>query len=117
MSPTTGLTAAGMRPSCQNGVPPRGAAMALSFPAIPKLSGRTVAVLVAVGALAVGAVAAAAAKNQPASQPPPGPSAGSAAVKATDDTSQGATLAEAKAAAALPQCRSARLVPVNKTWG
>ncbi|MGW6282433.1 peptidoglycan-binding domain-containing protein [Kribbella sp. NPDC055071] len=91
--------------------------MALSFPALPKLSGRTVAILVAVGALAVGAVAAAAAKNQPAAQPPPGPSAGSTATNTTEDTSQGATLAEAKAAAELPQCRSARLVPVNKTWG
>ena len=69
-----------------------------------------------IAAVAVGAVAANASKHEspaaaaPAAAPAPKPS--------TDqDVSQDATAAELKAAAALPQCRSARLVPVNRNWG
>ena len=92
--------------------------MAISFPSLPKLSGRTVAVLAAVGALAVGVVAAGAAKDQPASAgaPAAGPAPQAAADQATDAARTSAA-AEAKAAAALPQCRAARLVPVNRSWG
>ncbi|MFD3403133.1 peptidoglycan-binding protein [Kribbella sp. NPDC058693] len=84
--------------------------------ALPKLSGRTIALLAAVAAVAVGAVAANASKHEspaaaaPAAAPAPKPS--------TDqNVSHDATAAELKAAAALPQCRSARLVPVNRSWG
>ena len=92
--------------------------MAISFPSLPKLSGRTVAVLAAVGALVVGGVAAGAAKDQPASAgaPAAGPAPQTAADQATDAARTSAD-AEAKAAAALPQCRAARLVPVNRNWG
>ncbi len=92
--------------------------MAISFPSLPKLSGRTVAILAAVGALAVGVVAAGAAKDQPASAgaPAAGPAPQTAADQATDAARTSAD-AEAKAAAALPQCRAARLVPVNRSWG
>ncbi|WP_328526213.1 peptidoglycan-binding domain-containing protein [Kribbella sp. NBC_00359] len=92
--------------------------MAISFPSLPKLSGRTVAVLAAVGALAVGVVAAGAAKDQPAGAgaPAAGPAPQTAADQATSAARTSAA-AEAKAAAALPQCRAARLVPVNRSWG
>jgi murein L,D-transpeptidase YcbB/YkuD len=92
--------------------------MAISFPSLPKLSGRTVAVLAAVGALAVGVVAAGAAKDQPASTgtPAAGPAPQTPADQATDAARTSAD-AEAKAAAALPECRAARLVPVNRSWG
>ena len=60
--------------------------MAISFPSLPKLSGRTVAVLAAVGALAVGVVAAGAAKDQPAGTgtPAAGPAPQTPADQATD---------------------------------
>ena len=92
--------------------------MAISFPSLPKLSGRTVAVLAAVGALAVGVVAAGAAKDQPAGAgaPAAGPAPQTAADQATSAARTSAA-AETKAAAALPQCRAARLVPVNRSWG
>lgn len=92
--------------------------MAISFPSLPKLSGRTVAVLAAVGALAVGVVAAGAAKDQPAGTgtPAAGPAPQTPADQATDAARTSAD-AEAKAAAALPECRAARLVPVNRSWG
>ena len=91
--------------------------MAISFPSLPKLSGRTVAVLAAVGALAVGVVAAGAAKDQPAGTgtPAAGPAPQTPADQATDAARTSAD-AEAKAAA-LPECRAARLVPVNRSWG
>jgi hypothetical protein len=84
--------------------------------ALPKLSGRTIALVAAVAAVAVGAVAANASKNP---SPPAGAPAAAPAVKAPEDqpVSHDATAAELKAAAALPQCRSARLVPVNRSWG
>lgn len=85
--------------------------MALSFPSLPKLSGRTVAVLAAAGALAVGVLAAGGSKDQTTTSPSveaPAPLAAPAA-----DTGSTRTAA----AASLPQCRSARLVPVNRTWG
>ncbi|MEV5964806.1 peptidoglycan-binding domain-containing protein [Kribbella sp. NPDC051952] len=88
--------------------------MAIRFPSLPKLSGRTIAVLAAVGALAVGVLAAGASKDQPASAGAP---AAAPAAKPAPDVSHEATAAELKAAAALPQCRSARLVPVNRSWG
>ena len=75
--------------------------MAFKLPALPKLSGRTIALLTAVAAVGVGAVAA------PAADAP----------KVDEAVSNDATAAELKAAAALPQCRSARLVPVNRSWG
>jgi hypothetical protein len=92
--------------------------MAFTFPAFPKLSGRTIALLAAVGAVGIGAVAGNASKQ-------PSPSAGtpdaapSAQAPAPPDqpVSHDATAAELKAAAALPQCTSARLVPVNRSWG
>ncbi|GAB3946408.1 hypothetical protein GCM10029976_073910 [Kribbella albertanoniae] len=90
--------------------------MAFTLPKLPKLSGRTLVVLAAVGALAVGAVAANASKKQQAAAPKPtsGQAAPVAADKATDQVSlEAAAAAEAK----LVQCRSARLIPVNKTWG
>jgi hypothetical protein len=95
--------------------------MAFSFPSLPTLSGRTVAVLAAVGALAVGAVAAGASKDQPGTPAADAPAAGPPPHQAPADQSTDVTRtsadAEAAAAAALPQCRSARLVPVNRTWG
>ncbi|MEU4293946.1 peptidoglycan-binding domain-containing protein [Kribbella sp. NPDC026596] len=94
--------------------------MALSFPSLPKLSGRTVAVLAAVGAVAIGAVAAGASKDQPASPGAQAPAAGPAPQADADqggDAARTSADAETKAAAALPQCRSARLVPVNRSWG
>ncbi|TDW16996.1 peptidoglycan-binding domain-containing protein [Kribbella kalugense] len=90
--------------------------MAFKLPALPKLSGRTIAVLAAVGAVAVGAVAANASKQEsPAAGAPPAAPAPKAPADQT--ASHDATAAEMKAAAALPQCRSARLVPVNRSWG
>jgi hypothetical protein len=89
--------------------------MAFKFPALPKPSGRTIALLAAVGAVAVGAVAANASK-----QPSPSaamPSTNTPAPVLDQAVSHEATAAELRAAAALPQCRSARLVPVNRTWG
>ncbi|WP_371405069.1 peptidoglycan-binding protein [Kribbella sp. NBC_00662] len=85
--------------------------------ALPKLSGRTIALLAAVAAVAVGAVAANASKHE--SPAAAAPSAAPPAPKAStdQDVSHDATAAELKAAAALPQCRSARLVPVNRSWG
>jgi lysozyme family protein len=84
--------------------------------ALPKLSGRTIALVAAVGAVAVGAVAANASKQE---SPAAGAPAAAPATKAPADqtVSHDATAAELKAAAALPQCRSARLVPVNRSWG
>ena len=71
-----------------------------------------------IGALAVGVVAAGAAKDQPAGAgaPAAGPAPQTAADQATDAARTSAD-AEAKAEAALPQCRAARLVPVNSSWG
>jgi len=90
--------------------------MAFRVPALPKLSPRTIALLAAVAAVAIGAVAANASKHEsPAAAAP----AAAPAPKASADQniSHDATAAELKAAAALPQCRSARLVPVNRSWG
>lgn len=89
--------------------------MALSFPSLPKLSGRTVAVLAAAGALAVGAVAAGASKDQPTAAP--GADAPAVAPPEQAPAADTASTRAAAAAAALPQCRSAMLVPVNRTWG
>jgi hypothetical protein len=96
--------------------------MAFKLPALPKLSGRTIALLAAVGAVAVGAVAANASKNPspPAAAPvstAPVSEAPAAKAPADQPVAHDATAAELKAAAALPQCRSARLVPVNRSWG
>ncbi|MEU4191054.1 peptidoglycan-binding domain-containing protein [Kribbella sp. NPDC026611] len=92
--------------------------MAIRFPKLPKLSGRTIAALAGIGALALGAVAANAAKHQPIPPVASAPAAAKApAAKPDQAVSLDATAAEMKAAAALPQCRSARLVPVNRTWG
>ncbi|HWD78876.1 MAG TPA: peptidoglycan-binding domain-containing protein [Kribbella sp.] len=84
---------------------------------LPKLSGKTVALLAAVGAVAVGAVAANASKHDsPAASGPPA-AAPSTPPKKDQPDSHDATAAELQAAAALPQCRSATLVPVNRSWG
>jgi hypothetical protein len=95
--------------------------MAFSFPSLPTLSGRAVAVLAAVGALAVGAVAAGASKDETgtpsAGAPAAGPPPHQAPADQSTDVTRTSADAEAAAAAALPQCRSARLVPVNRTWG
>ncbi|MDX3000690.1 peptidoglycan-binding domain-containing protein [Kribbella solani] len=98
--------------------------MAFKLPALPKVSGRVLMVLAAVGALGLGAVAANASKHRAANQAGAAApkaadkAAGKTADKATDQSgSHDATAAELKAAAALPQCRSARLVPVNRSWG
>jgi hypothetical protein len=108
--------------------------MAISFPSLPKLSGRTVAVLAVVGAVAVGALAAGASRNEattpsagaPATRPQPKAPAdqdqanqGQTDQNQTDQnqTDSTRTDAENKAAAALPQCGGARLVPVNGSWG
>jgi hypothetical protein len=90
--------------------------MAFSFPSLPTLSGRTVAVIAAVGALAVGVVAAGASKDQPATTTP---SADAPAVAPAEQAPAADTVSArtAAAAAALPQCRSAMLVPVSRTWG
>jgi len=90
--------------------------MAFSLPKLPKLSGKTIAVLAAVGALAVGAVAANASKQQPAAAPKPA-NEQPAPVAADQSSDQAALEATAAAEAKLAQCRSARLIPVNKTWG
>ncbi|MFK4086704.1 peptidoglycan-binding protein [Kribbella sp. NPDC020789] len=90
--------------------------MAFSLPKLPKLSGKTIAVLAAVGALAVGAVAANASKQQPAAAPKPA-NEQAAPVAADQSSDQAALEAAAAAEAKLAQCRSARLIPVNKTWG
>lgn len=83
---------------------------------LPKLSGKTLALLAGVGAVAVGGIAANAAKHDS-----PAASGAPVTAPATPQTDQpvsrDATAAELKAAAALPQCRSARLVPVNRSWG
>ncbi|MFD7158321.1 peptidoglycan-binding protein [Kribbella sp. NPDC059898] len=74
---------------------------------LPKLSGKAVALLAAVGAVAVGAVAANASKHDsPAASGTP-----TTTPKADQPTP------ETTAAAALPQCTSARLAPVNRSWG
>ncbi|MEV0798800.1 peptidoglycan-binding domain-containing protein [Kribbella sp. NPDC050281] len=95
--------------------------MAISFPSLPKLSGRTIAVLAAVVAVAAGAVAAGVSKDQPATPSVGAPAADQPAEQAPADQSTDATRtsaeAETKAAAALPQCRAAILVPVNSSWG
>ncbi|TCC41567.1 peptidoglycan-binding protein [Kribbella speibonae] len=91
--------------------------MVMRLPKLPKLSGRTVALLAAVGAVAVGAVAANASKNPSPPVATPVSKAPVADVSADQPVSHEATAAELKAAAALPQCRSARLVPVNRSWG
>lgn len=100
--------------------------MAFSLPSLPKLSGRTIALLAAVGAVGVGAVAANASKQQspPAAGAPAPAAQRQADQRQADQTpstdqpaAQEATAAQLRAAAALPQCRSARLVPVNRTWG
>jgi len=90
--------------------------MAFTLPKLPKLSGRTLVVLAAVGALAVGAVAANASKQQQAAAPKPA-SDQAAPLTATKAGDQTALEAAAAAEAKLAQCRSARLIPVNKTWG
>src|SRR5690242_1553663 len=86
---------------------------------LPKLSGKTLAVLAAVGAVAVGGVAANASKHDsPAASAAPTPAKPQTDQPRTDQpVSHVATAAELQAAAALPQCRSARLVPVNRSWG
>ncbi len=90
--------------------------MAFTLPKLPKLSGRTLVVLAAVGALAVGAVAANASKKQQAAAPKP--ASDQAAPLTADKASDHVSLEAAAAAEArLGQCRSARLIPVNKTWG
>jgi Putative peptidoglycan binding domain len=86
--------------------------MAFSFPSLPKLSGRTVAVLAAVGALAVGAVAAGTSKDQSTTSP-----SMDAPAAAPPPAAPVADTGGARTAAALPQCRSAMLVPVNRSWG
>jgi len=91
--------------------------MAFKLPALPKLSGRTIALLTAVAAVGVGAVAANASKESPPAAGPPVAAPAADAPKADEAVSNDATAAELKAAAALPQCRSARLVPVNRSWG
>ncbi|TCC36914.1 peptidoglycan-binding domain-containing protein [Kribbella sindirgiensis] len=85
--------------------------------ALPKLSGRTVALLAAVAAVAVGAVAANASKHPSPPAATPASETPVADVPVDEPVSHEATAAELKAAAALPQCRSARLVPVNRSWG
>jgi hypothetical protein len=83
---------------------------------LPKLSGKALALLAAVGAVGVGAVAANASKHQsPAASG--APTAAPAKPQTDQNVSRDATAAELKAAAALPQCRSARLVSVNRSWG
>ncbi|MFB6721944.1 peptidoglycan-binding protein [Kribbella sp. NPDC056345] len=90
--------------------------MAFTLPKLPKLSGRTLVVLAAVGALAVGAVAANASKKQQAAAPKP--ASDQAAPLTTDKAGDHVSLEAAAAAEAkLGQCRSARLIPVSKTWG
>jgi hypothetical protein len=93
--------------------------MAFKLPALPKLSGRTIALVAAVAAVAVGAVAANASKQpSPSAGTPDAAAAPQAQEPAADQpVSHDATAAELKAAASLPQCRSARLVPVNRSWG
>ncbi|TDW89012.1 peptidoglycan-binding protein [Kribbella sp. VKM Ac-2566] len=96
--------------------------MAFKLPALPKPSGRTIALLAAIGAVAVGAVAANASKDPspPAAAPvstAPVSEAPAAKAPADQPVAHDAAAAELKAAAALPQCRSARLVPVNRSWG
>ena len=91
--------------------------MAFKLPALPKLSGRTIALLTAVAAVGVGAVAANASKESPPAAGPPVAAPAADAPKVDEAVSNDATAAELKAAAALPQCRSARLVPVNRSWG
>lgn len=83
---------------------------------LPKLSGKTVALLAAVGAVAVGAVAANASKHEsPAASG--APAASPSTPQKDQPVSHDATAAELQAAASLPQCRSASLVPVNRSWG
>jgi hypothetical protein len=83
---------------------------------LPKLSGKALALLAAVGAVGVGAVAANTSKQQsPAASG--APAAASTTPQTDQNVSRDATAAELKAAAALPQCRSARLVSVNRSWG
>ncbi len=89
--------------------------MAFTLPKLPKFSGRTIAVLAVAGALAVGAVAASASKQQAAAPKPS--SGGQAAAPAAAAEQTAALEAAAAAEAKLVQCRSARLIPVNKTWG
>jgi len=91
--------------------------MAFKLPALPKLSGRTIALLTAVAAVGVGAVAATASKESPPAAGPPVAAPAADAPKVDEAVSNDATAAALKAAAALPQCRSARLVPVNRSWG
>jgi putative peptidoglycan binding protein len=92
--------------------------MAISFPSLPKLSGRTIAVLAAVGALAVGVVAAGASKDEPATGAPAADQpVQQAPPEQPTDAIRTSAEAETKAAAALPQCRAAILVPVNSSWG
>ncbi|MGW5189804.1 peptidoglycan-binding domain-containing protein [Kribbella sp. NPDC004138] len=91
--------------------------MAFKLPAFPKLSGRTIALLTAVAAVGVGAVAANASKESPPAAGPPVAAPAADAPKVDEAVSNDATAAELKVAAALPQCRSARLVPVNRSWG
>ncbi|MET9274158.1 peptidoglycan-binding domain-containing protein [Kribbella sp. NPDC003557] len=91
--------------------------MAFKLPALPKLSGRTIALLAAVVAVGVGAVAANASKQASPEAGTPAAAPASEPPAADQEVSHDATAAELKAAAALPQCRSARLVPVNRTWG
>ncbi|MFF0264939.1 peptidoglycan-binding protein [Kribbella sp. NPDC004536] len=81
---------------------------------LPKLSGKALVVLAGVGAVAVGAVAANASKHD---SPPASAAPAPSKPHADQPVSHDATAAELKAAAALPQCRSARLVPVNRSWG
>ncbi|MEV6270207.1 peptidoglycan-binding domain-containing protein [Kribbella sp. NPDC051936] len=91
--------------------------MAFKLPALPKLSGRTIALLTAVAAVAVGAGAANTSKESPPAAGPPTAAPAADPPKVDEAVSNDATAAELKAAAALPQCRSARLVPVNRSWG
>ncbi|GAA0603699.1 peptidoglycan-binding protein [Kribbella sandramycini] len=91
--------------------------MAFSLPKLPKFSGRTIAVLAAVGALGVGAVAAGASKDQAAPPKPAGDAGSQAAAPPAADPLTTSAEAAAAAEARLGQCRDARLVPVNKTWG
>ncbi|MGZ0151020.1 peptidoglycan-binding domain-containing protein [Kribbella sp. WER1] len=71
---------------------------------LPKLSGKTLALLAAVGAVAVGGVAANVSKHRsPAASDTP----------TAQPTPHDAPVAEPQ----VPQCRSARLVPVNRSWG
>jgi hypothetical protein len=97
--------------------------MALRLPSLPKLTPRKTAVIavLVISPFAIAGLAANGAHHSSSAHPgnaAPGGAAPAVQLKAQDAAARTNVTAEAKAAAATPQCLYARVVPIGKTgWG